>query len=227
MEKICFLICPIGEDGSTTRKRSDTVLNHIIKPIAENLGYKVVRADYISQPGLITTQIITHLLDAYLVIADLTDANPNVYYELGIRHTIQKPYVQIIETGQKLPFDILATRTIYYDLTDLDRVEKTKNELKKQVEFVNSNELTTIDSPVTYSIDLSQLTKSSKTSDKDISTYIKLIQNLQLEMSNLTTSIKLDLEDIKRKLYMSEDITEKKIQAISRLDKIQKDLKSK
>jgi hypothetical protein len=227
MEKLCFVISPIGEEGSLTRKRSNTVLNYLVKPIADSFGYDTVRADQISQPGIITTQIIANIIDSHLIIADLTDANPNVFYELGICHTIRKPYIQLIETGQKLPFDILATRTIYYDLTDLEKVEKTKEELKKQIAFVHTGSQNNIDSPVSYSIDISQLVQSSKPSDKDISTYINLIQNLQLEMSNLTTSIKIELEEIRRDLNLTEDGKEKRMNAISKLDKIQKDLKSK
>jgi len=51
----------------------------------------VIRADKISEPGIITTQIIGHIVDAELVIADLTDKNPNVFYELAIRHAIRNP----------------------------------------------------------------------------------------------------------------------------------------
>jgi len=57
-EKSCFVIAPIGGEESETRKRSDLVLECIIKPAAEKCGYKAVRADEISESGIITTQII-------------------------------------------------------------------------------------------------------------------------------------------------------------------------
>ena len=91
--KICFVIAPIDAEGSETRRRSDQVLNHIISPAAEECGYETIRADNISEPGIITSQIIQHLLEDSLVIADLTGRNPNVFYELAIRHAIKKSVV--------------------------------------------------------------------------------------------------------------------------------------
>ena len=57
-EKTCFVIAPIGEPESNIRKRSDQVLKYIIRPAVESCGYKVVRADEIPEPGIITNQII-------------------------------------------------------------------------------------------------------------------------------------------------------------------------
>lgn len=99
-KKICFVISPIGEEGSETRERSDKVLKYIICDSVEQLGYEVVRADKISEPGIITTQIIEHIIDSDLVIADLTDKNPNVFYELALRHAIRKPLIQMIMKGE-------------------------------------------------------------------------------------------------------------------------------
>ena len=88
-KKKCFVITPIGEDGSETRRRADQILRHVIAPAAEACGFETVRADQIAEPGLITTQIIQHIIDDPLVIADLTGSNPNVFYELAVRHAIR------------------------------------------------------------------------------------------------------------------------------------------
>ncbi len=93
---ICFVIAPIGDEGSETRKRSDQILNHVITPTALSCGYEAIRADKISKSGMITMQIIQHLLDVPLVIADLTDYNPNVFYELAIRHVVNPPKVKAL-----------------------------------------------------------------------------------------------------------------------------------
>ncbi|MCE7699615.1 MAG: hypothetical protein K8E24_012670 [Methanobacterium paludis] len=111
-EKTCFVIAPLGEPESEIRKRSDKILRHIITPVAEECGYKTVRADEISEPGIITSQIIQHIMDDELIIADLTGQNPNVFYELAIAHVIKKPLVQIIKKDEDIPFDIASTRTI-------------------------------------------------------------------------------------------------------------------
>jgi hypothetical protein len=79
--------------GSTpeARARTQQVLKHVVRKVLEPRGYAVVRADEIHAPGLITHQIIEHLLDAELVVADLTGNNPNVFYEIAVRHAARKP----------------------------------------------------------------------------------------------------------------------------------------
>src|SRR3974390_1966415 len=111
-EKICFVICPIGDENTPIRKRSDQIFKHIIEPAVKEDGYKCLRSDHIPSPGLITSQVIEHLINSDLVIADLSGHNPNVFYELTIRHAIQKPFIQLIERGEKIPFDISGLRTI-------------------------------------------------------------------------------------------------------------------
>jgi hypothetical protein len=88
-DKTAFIIAPIGDEKSETRKRSDQILKYIIEPVVSDLGFEPVRADKIAKPGMITTQIIEHIISDALVIADLTDHNPNVMYELALRHAIK------------------------------------------------------------------------------------------------------------------------------------------
>lgn len=127
--KKCFIICPIGPAGSDTRKRSDQMLNHVYAPVLSTYGFEPVRADKILQSGLITSQIINLILESELVIADLTDGNPNVYYELALRHATRKAFVQVARAHEQIPFDIAGLRTIFVDLTDPDNVEAAKIEL--------------------------------------------------------------------------------------------------
>jgi hypothetical protein len=134
--KVCFVIAPIGEDGSETRLRSNQILDQMIEPAASECGYKVVRADRISQPGMIAIQVIHHLRDDPLVIADLSERNPNVYYELAIRHYVGKPVVQIIKSGEKLPFDIGGMRVIYFDHHNSEIVNRCKNEIVHQIRSI-------------------------------------------------------------------------------------------
>ena len=109
-QKNCFVVAPIGELDSDTRKRSDQVLNYVIKPAVSECGYIAIRADEIDKPGIITSQVIQHVVNDPLVVADLTERNPNVFYELAIRHAIAKPLVQIMKKGEQIPFDVAATR---------------------------------------------------------------------------------------------------------------------
>lgn len=119
LNKTCFVVSPIGSADSVERKHADLVLSSLIEPALEGLGLEVVRADRISKPGLITGQVIEHIAQAALVIADLSFANPNVYYELALRHAARKPVVQLIRSGDKLPFDVGQYRTVEIDMTDI------------------------------------------------------------------------------------------------------------
>jgi len=116
----CFVIGPIGDRlaGVGTPERqvyehAIQVWENVILPACEATGLKPLRADHISRSGEIVEQVCRHLRDADLVIADLTGANPNVMYELGLRHTISRPTIQIGERG-RLPFDISAIRTLQF-----------------------------------------------------------------------------------------------------------------
>jgi|ERR1700722_12100722 hypothetical protein len=94
-DKQCFVIAPIGEPESETRKRSDKILKYVIVPAVEACQYQAIRADQISEPGMITSQVIQHIVDDPPVVADLSGRNPNVFYELAIRHILRKPLVQL------------------------------------------------------------------------------------------------------------------------------------
>jgi len=87
--KTCFVISPIGAPDSLERKHADLVLSALIEPALVDLGLDVIRADHISKPGMITGQVMEYIASADLVIADLSFANPNVYYELALRHAVR------------------------------------------------------------------------------------------------------------------------------------------
>lgn len=129
----CFIICPLGSDGSEIRKRSDMLLKHVIAPVLEEQEYVPLRADKIPKAGLITAQIINLIIESPLVIVDLTGGNPNVFYELAVRHVTGKPYIQLIAMGETIPFDISGLRTIIIDLTNLDSVDLAKQQIKEQI----------------------------------------------------------------------------------------------
>lgn len=177
-ERICFVIAPIGKPDSDIRRRSDQVFKHIVSATVESLGYKPIRADHISEPGIITTQVIQYVVDSPLVIADLTGHNPNVFYELAVRHAIKRPLVQIIREGEQIPFDVAGTRTIYVNTNDLDSVEKAKGELLKQVESFEKGK-TEIDTPISVALDLNILKESGKPEERSLAEVIGAISELR------------------------------------------------
>lgn len=176
--KTCFVIAPIGDEGSEIRRRSDQMLTHIIKPAVKECGYEAVRADEISKPGIITSQVIQHIIDDDLVIADLTGQNPNVFYELAVRHTVRKPVVQLIESNESIPFDVAPARTIHVDHRDLDSVASCKDELLKQIRSIEKD-ASQVDSPISVAIDLKLLRQSDNPLEKSNAEIISMLQDLR------------------------------------------------
>lgn len=131
--KNCFIVCPIGSEDSPQRKRSDIVLKHIIDPVCNALDFKVIRVDKLHDVDRIDNTIIEHLNDADLVIADMTEHNPNAFYEMGFRHALGKPLIPIMEEGTKLPFDVANLRTITYATNDLEKADAAKERLHETI----------------------------------------------------------------------------------------------
>jgi len=156
--KKCFIVSPIGEDGSPIRKRSNQIKKYIIDPALSPLGYETTRSDLTDESGLITTQIVTHLLNADLIVADLTGHNPNVFYELAIRHASGKPFIQIIDKSERLPFDVAGQTSIFLDHKDLDSGDEAKEKIANAARaFSEGDEPTKTDNPVVQTIDLLRL----------------------------------------------------------------------
>lgn len=119
----CFVVGPIGDShaahGSPEREAFEHhlgIFEEVIAPACEKYGISAVRADGIAHAGDINEQICRHVVESDLVVADVTGGNPNVMYELGLRHITGKPTIHIGEAGQ-LPFDIASIRTIRYQRT--------------------------------------------------------------------------------------------------------------
>jgi tetratricopeptide (TPR) repeat protein len=116
----------------------DQIYNEAIKPSAEESGLECIRGDEERTGGIIHRAMFARLLLCEFVIADLTTANPNVFYELGVRHAA-KPYttIPIFATIGDLPFDVHLVRAIPYDLkggqlTD-SAAASLKSELKNRI----------------------------------------------------------------------------------------------
>jgi hypothetical protein len=122
--KSCFVIGPIGDRhapvGSSPRQAYEDaiqVFESVIQAACSRFGIEPVRSDNIDNPGEIPEQVFELLRDADVVIADLTGGNPNVMYELGLRHGQGGCVVQIGEY-ERLPFDVSVIRTIRFVRTE-------------------------------------------------------------------------------------------------------------
>lgn len=177
--KRLFIISPIGQPDSEIRKFFDKVRRHIIDPIASEKGYKTSRADNISRPGRITKQIVERLLKDDLVIADLTRKNPNVFYELAVRHAVGKPVILMGAIGDDIPFDVAAQRVILYDL-DPDNITGAKQELARQISSVESDTFI-VDSPIESSIPL----EPSRASDTEQERIYAILRNQSRQLQRI------------------------------------------
>jgi hypothetical protein len=155
-----------------------------------------VRADRISQPGLITTQIIQHILNDAMVVADLTDHRGNVFYELGLRHAFGKPVVQIIQEGQPVPFDVGGVRTVPYNLT-LPGARRAATEIGKQMSAALSAGFPA-DSPVAIAARLDELTKTAGPQTE------KLLQAVLEQLTGVSNAV----GDLKKQVWRSADLKE-------------------
>src|SRR5262249_42391286 len=115
----CFYITPIGSEGDEQRKHADPFESMLVEPAMKELGLKVIRADKIGQPGMITSQTIEHLKRCRLVVADLSYLNPKVFYEMALRHACRLRIVPIIRKADKIPFDMNQVRCIIIDTSDM------------------------------------------------------------------------------------------------------------
>lgn len=129
----CFMIMPISDPEGYEKGHFKRVYHDIFKPACAMAGYEAVRADEHNDTGMIHFDILRRLIDSPLAICDLSTRNPNVLYELGLRHAFDKPTVLVQEVGTQRIFDVTLLRTIEYRkelkywqvLEDQKLVEKT------------------------------------------------------------------------------------------------------
>jgi hypothetical protein len=186
----CFVIAPIGEEESETRERADKVMDYVIIPAVGECGYTAIRADRISEPGIITSQVIQHLVEDPLVVADLTDHNPNVFYELAVRHAVRKPVVHIIEVSQTIPFDVVAMRTISLDHRDLESADRCRQDIVQQIKAIEAG-TTELYNPVSQAVDLQSLRGSGNPLEKSTADIISTLQEVRVMVGDLQSFITL------------------------------------
>jgi tetratricopeptide (TPR) repeat protein len=122
---LCFVLMPFGTKKDPTGGPDinfDAVYEQAIRPAIENAGMEPIRADEELTGGIIQKPMFERLLLCEFALADLTTANPNVFYELGVRHAARPATtLAIFAKRQSLPFDIAYLRSLPYDLGEDNR----------------------------------------------------------------------------------------------------------
>ncbi|MDZ4802185.1 MAG: hypothetical protein SGI92_28845 [Bryobacteraceae bacterium] len=139
----CFVVMPFGKklipDGTARMYDFDKVYRVLIQRAVKQAGLKPIRADERTGSALIHSEMFKDLRDQAVVLADLSLDNPNVFYELGIRHVMSPAgTVLICRKGSELPFDVKLSRVIFYEYDgaalDWEEVERVVNQVQIALE---------------------------------------------------------------------------------------------
>lgn len=148
-QRLCFIIGPMKDGHLNERARLRKLAQQVVAPVLNEIGrpdgisYSVL-TPYEQFGGNIINDVISAIDRADIVVADLTDSNPNVFYELGITHALGRPCVSVVESRmqvlksgkirrQALPFDVGAYRAQYIDL-DEDKFAEARDKLRPHLE---------------------------------------------------------------------------------------------
>ncbi|MEX1252071.1 MAG: hypothetical protein WEA77_12855 [Hyphomonas sp.] len=143
----CFVIMPFGVRTEPISGRTydfDAVYNRLIEPVVRGLGIECIRSDKVSQAGMIHKEMIEYIVNSELAIVDITMGNPNVMYELGVRHTARRSGTVIIrDAGSNIPFNIAGMRAVDYTVPSGESPEEDDilAESQSLLESIISNSL--------------------------------------------------------------------------------------
>lgn len=121
--KTAFVLMPFDEEFNDVYK-------HLIHDCLLSAGYTVKRADDIKGQNNILEDIVGGIVNSDLIVADLTGANPNVYYELGIAHALNRNVILITQSIEDLPFDLRSYRVVSYN-THFAKMNHAREELSE------------------------------------------------------------------------------------------------
>jgi tetratricopeptide (TPR) repeat protein len=135
--KKCFVIMPYGGEDEKKRKHYLGVYSQIIRAAAIEAGFlpeEIKRSDIAATPGNILSDIVDDLYSSDIVVADLSEGNANVFWELGVRHTLAKSgTVTIIDENHRIPFDMHQYRIIQYSTANLGSISDVVAQIKDAI----------------------------------------------------------------------------------------------
>lgn len=171
-QKTCFIVCPISDEGSEPRIRSDKLMKYLIEPVCKELNFTPIRIDQVAHNNSITEEIFKYLDEAELVISDITGHNPNCLYESGYRTALGKPIIFIRNKEVEIPFDIANIRIYDYDL-DVEAADHFKKSL---INSINVLDFTNLDK-----------NKNSEKNENDVlNKILQLLLNIDGKIENLS-----------------------------------------
>jgi tetratricopeptide (TPR) repeat protein len=192
-KKTAFVIMPIKKENTEEHDHFFTIYSNYVKPILTELEYNTIRTDEDINPGPIDKKLINYLTTADLVIADLSTLNPNVFYELGIRHALKsKGTILIVDDSitPNIPFDV-HNYTIIHFSQELKGIGKLIEKLKKAIKDLQLNK-TNADNPIYDWV--GEHKTESNTVDKTLDQYTEfrdILERAKFEAENNLTPRKI------------------------------------
>ena len=188
-KKKCFIITPIGGNGSAIRRKIDGIIDEVIEPVLNEFDYEMRVSHRINDSGSVTNTIIRDVYESDLVIANLTGNNPNVMYEVALRHASAKPIIHITENISDLPFDINDQRTIPYT-DDMAGAFQLKEDLKIMIQNINFSEPAL--NPITLALEKKNLVNIPESASKDFEDMLFQLTDDMKQLRKEVTYIKED-----------------------------------
>ena len=185
-KKTCFVIMPFSDPEGYEPGHFRSIYKYTFEPAIRAAGYDPLRIDDNSVSNLIHGKMMNELISAPMVLCDLSTNNPNVLYELGIRHAFDKPVVLVQEMGQDRIFDIGAITSVEYHPTRL--YEEVVEDQQKITEAI----LQTANAKNTYSIMSLAMLQSAQpasggslTSEDRVEYLLQEVAQMSRKMGNL------------------------------------------
>jgi hypothetical protein len=154
-KRTCFVVMPFGDkkDSDGQDVDFDDIYRFFFKKAVEDLGIECIRCDEIEEAGSIHEKMFEHIYQSDVVVVDITTSNPNVFYELGVRHALAKGVTVLIRrTGTAIPFNIQGLQVIEYDQAKFGSIERAKTRIHEMIK--NGLDMRISDSPVHAILDL-------------------------------------------------------------------------
>ena len=202
----CFVIMPISDQGDYPPDHFTKVYKQIIKPSVEEAGYEAYRIDENNICDAIINKIFSAIQECPMAICDLSNRNPNVLYELGLRQAYDKPVVLIQDDKTDKIFDVSGISTVFYKSSrQYEDVLEARENIKKTILSTKEGKANTLAKVIKVNAaDFSQIEVSQDDRTniilEEIYSEIRKLKNSQIANNN---AILFEERESKKIIYMS------------------------
>lgn len=186
-KRTCFIITPIGGTSTPIRRKIDGIIDEVIERVLKELGYEMLVSHRINDSGSVTNAIIKGVYESNLVIANLTGNNPNVMYEVALRHASGRPIIHITENIGELPFDINDQRTISFT-DDMAGAHQLKDDLRVMIRNIDFEVIAS--NPVTDALGKKNLVNIPRETSTEFGEMLFMIHDEMNQIKKEITTIK-------------------------------------